>query len=142
MAEGSEQEGRRDFVKYTFFKLADRRGYRIGDSGDLKAEFAAVLGEFAGRVAVSSYSLVGMRGDADFLLWMVSPTLEGINELSAALNRTALGAFLATPYSYLGMTRRSPYVVDHRHEGQDGGGGGAADGGAEVFVYVSVHQDA
>ena len=148
MADGSEQEGRRDFVKYTFFKLADRRGYRIGDRGgpapdDMKAEFAAVLGEFAGRVAVSSYSLVGMRGDADFLLWMVSPTLEGINELSAALNRTALGAFLATPYSYLGMTRRSPYVVDHRHEGQDGGGGGLRMVGRKylfMYPFTKTHE--
>ena len=133
--DGGAQQARRDFVKYTFFKVGPKWRAPLRLEGPasvywenrlqpdkMKAEFAAVLGEFAGRVAVSSYSLVGTRGDADFLLWMVSPDLEGINGLSAALNRTELGAFLSVPYSYLGMTRRSPYVAEHRHEGQDGGG--------------------
>ena len=155
----AEQQARRDFVKYTFFKVdpkwraplrllggrySEYTAYREGRpaADKMKGEFAAVLGEFSGGVAVSCYSLVGTRGDADFLLWMVSPDLEGINGLSAALNRTELGQFLSVPYSYLGMTRRSPYVVDHRHEGAGWGRGGAADGGAEVSVYVPVHQDA
>ncbi len=133
MPHHEEQQSRRDFVKYTFFKVDpkwraparyDFVGPEISENrpspAKMKAEFASVLDEFADRVDVSSYSLVGTRGDADLMLWMVSPTLEAINELAAQLNRTALAPFLSTPYSYLAMTRRSPYVVNHRHEGQEG----------------------
>ena len=125
MPHHEEQQTRRDFVKYTFFKIDPRwRSQATQNAGTdpdgMKAEFASVLDEFSDRISISSYSLVGTRGDADMMLWMVSPTLEAINELGAQINRTALAPYLATPYSYLAMTRRSPYVVDHRHEGQEG----------------------
>ena len=115
------QEGQRDFVKYTFYKLApDWRRLPHSDKERSKREFADVLAEFADRIDISSYSLVATRGDVDFMLWKVSPTLEAIDELVAQLNRTKLGSFLYTPHSYLAMTRRSPYVDHHRHEGQEG----------------------
>ena len=121
MPHHEEQQTRRDFVKYSLFKVDPKwRGTPLDQRRAGKQEFASVLDEFADRVDVSSYSLVGTRGDADMMLWMVSPTLEAINELAAQLNRTALAPFLSTPYSYLAMTRRSPYVVNHRHEGQEG----------------------
>ncbi len=115
------QEGQRDFVKYTFYKLSPQwRRLPDEDRERSKAQFATVLAEFSDRMAISSYSLVGTRGDVDFMLWKVSPELEAVNELCAQLNRTELGGYLDTPYSYLAMTRRSPYVDDHRHEGQEG----------------------
>ena len=118
---------RRDFVKYTFFRVQPewrRLASAERDAG--KDEFAAVAAEFADRVSLNTYSLVGTRGDVDFMLWGVSPELERINELAAQLNRTRLGGYLETPHSYLGMTRRSPYIDDHRHEGQEGSGDAAS----------------
>ena len=115
------QAGQRDFVKYSFYKVApDWRRLPRPEKERSKREFADVLAEFADRVDLSSYSLVGTRGDVDFLLWKVSPTLEAIDQLMAQLNRTELGSFLHTPHSYLAMTRRSPYVDHHQHEGQEG----------------------
>ena len=60
------------------------------------------------------------------MLWGVSAELEPINELAAQLNQTRLGGYLETPHSYLAMTRRSPYIDDHRHEGQEGAGDAAS----------------
>jgi len=115
------QEGQRDFVKYTFYKVAPEwRRLPSGERQRSKNEFADVLAEFTDPLAISSYSLVGTRGDVDFMLWQVSPTMQGVNRLAAQLNRTELGKFLETPYSYLAMTKRSPYVDDHHHEGQEG----------------------
>ena len=115
------QETKRDFVKYTFYKVAPEwRDLPEEQREQSKAEFAGVLAEFSDRIALSSYSLVGTRGDTDFMLWKVSPTVEAINELMAQINRTELGRFLSVPYSYLAMTRRSPYVDQHHHEGQEG----------------------
>ncbi len=115
------QETGRDFVKYTFYKVAPEwRDLSEEDRARSKSQFAEVLAEFSDQVTISSYSLVGTRADADLMLWKVSPTLEAINELMAQLNRTELGKFLNTPHSYLAMTRRSPYVDQHHHQGQEG----------------------
>ena len=114
---------RRDFVKYTFYKVQPEwRRLPAADRAAGKDEFAAVAAEYADRLALNTYTLAGTRGDADFMLWGVSPELEAINELAAQLNRTRLAGYLETPHSYLGMTRRSPYIDDHRHERQDGAG--------------------
>ena len=118
---------RRDFVKYTFYKVQPEwRRLPSAERAAGKDEFAAVAAEHAGRLALNTYTLVGARGDADFMLWGVSPELEPINEMAALLNQTRLGGYLETPYSYLAMTRRSPYIDHHRHEGQDGAGDAAS----------------
>ncbi|MYC33018.1 MAG: chlorite dismutase family protein [Chloroflexi bacterium] len=118
---------RRDFVKYTFYKVQPE-WRRLPDSerATAKDEFAAVAAEHADRVALNTYTLVGARGDADFMLWGVCPELEPINEMAAQLNQTRLGGYLETPHSYLAMTRRSPYIDNHQHEGQEGTGDAAS----------------
>ena len=142
MPHHEEQQTRRDFVKYSLFKVDPHWRAISGEERRAgKQEFAAVLDEFSDRVSVSSYSMVGTRGDADLMLWMVSPTLEAINELAAQINRTALAPFLSTPYSYLAMTRRSPYVVNHRHERAGGRVIDHAYRGPQVPVRLSIRQD-
>jgi len=93
---------------------------------------------------MSSYSMVGTRGDADFLLWKVSEELEAINELMARVNHTDLAPYLTMPYSYLAMTRRSPYIDDHKHEGQEGTGSATMRiiGRKYLFIYpfVKTHE--
>ena len=138
------QEGQRDFVKYTFYKVSPQwRRLPAEDRERSKTQFATVLAEFSDRIAISSYSLVGTRGDADFLLWKVSPELEAVNELCAQLNRTELGGYLDTPYSYLAMTRRSPYVDNHQHEGQEGTSPGMRIVGRRylfIYPFVKTHD--
>ena len=140
----TQQEDARDFVKYSFYKVAPEwRQLPRAQRERGKAEFAATLAEFADRVALSSYSLVGTRGDVDFMLWKISPTLEAIDQLTAQLNRTELAAYLHTPHSYLAMTRRSPYVDDHRHEGQEGATATMRQVGRKylfVYPFVKTHD--
>lgn len=99
--------------------------------------------EFTDNGAIASYSLVGTRGDVDFLLWEVSPHLETINNLEAQLNRTTLGAFLEIPHSYLAMTHPSPYVGSHRHQGQEGNSSTMRIVGRKylfVYPFVKTHE--
>ncbi len=64
------REGRRDFVKYTFYKASTQwRQLPQQERERSKAEFAEVLAEFTDNGAIASYSLVGTRGDVDFMLW-------------------------------------------------------------------------
>lgn len=128
-------ENGRQFVKYSFFKV-DPQWRRLPDdertSG--KSEFAAVVEETAGHTFIRSYSLVGLRGDADFLLWQSADSLESIQETATNLSATGLGRYLTQPYSYLAMTRRSAYVGKHRHAGQEGTEVKLRPGDAAYFV--------
>ena len=83
------QENQRDFVKYSFYKV-DPSWRRLSskEREEHKSEFSSVIAEFNDRMSISSYSLVGTRGDADLLLWKVSQELEAVNELCSQVNRT------------------------------------------------------
>ena len=139
------EQVRRDFVKYSFFKVdPEWRRLTAKERQDSKAQFSEVLSEFSDCVSMSSYSLVGTRGDADFLLWKVSESLEAINELMARVNHTELARYLTMPHSYLAMTRRSPYVDDHKHEGPAGTGNSSMRivGRKYLFIYPFVKTNA
>lgn len=111
----SNGESGREFVKYTFFKLD--RAWRKLDVSERRrhiAEAGAVIDELATTCWIRTYSLVGLRGDADLLLRQVAPTVDVFQTTLTRLSTTGLGAYLDTPYSYLGMTKKSPYRT-HRH---------------------------
>ena len=121
MTQAGEPKGKRDFVKYSFFKVSPEWRSLSQDRRDRsKREFADVIGEFSDRVTMASYSLVGTRGDADLMLWKISPELDAIDQLMSQLNRTELAAHLTIPHSFLAMTRRSPYVDQHQHPESEG----------------------
>ena len=108
------------FVKYTFYRTSPewrRQSDRVRQEG--KRQFASVVGEFQPQLTIRSYSLMGMRADAEMMLWCASPTLEQVQEMAAQLARTQLGAYLETTHSYLAMTRRSIYIDDHEHVGSE-----------------------
>lgn len=111
----------RQFVKYTFYKVA--RGWRLlpgEEKSRGKEQFLAILDEFAGQLMLRTYSTVGTRGDVDFLIWSASDKLEPIQQITTRLLSTGLGHHLDTPHSYLAMTRRSVYTDKHEHQGQEG----------------------
>jgi chlorite dismutase len=112
----------RQYIRYLFYKARPSwLALPPAERDQARAELLAALEPFAERLAVlRAYSTLGTRGDADFLLWMVSERLEDFQELQAAVRQTAMGAHLDTPYSYLAMTRRSQYVDKHVHPGQEG----------------------
>ena len=125
----------RQFVKYNFYKV-DPLWRRLPERerGDGKREFAAVVAECSTHAFIRSYSLIGLRGDADFLLWEASDSLETIQEVATRLWNTNLGAYLTQPYSYLAMTHRSQYVGQHRHAGQEGTSVKIHPGRARYFI--------
>ena len=131
---------KRQFVKYDFFKL-DSQWRRLSQEErvDNKREFAAVLEKYSENKLIRSYSLVGLRGDADLMLWHMSESLEDLQEMAANLWSTGLGRWLTQPYSYLAMTRRSKYIGQHRHAGQEGNRLKVSPGDAKyLFVYPFV----
>jgi chlorite dismutase len=100
----------RNYVKYTFFKVdpAWRRRSAEERAAD-KDEFAAACREFAEEQYLRAYSLVGTRGDCDLMVRAIARSLEPIHELHVLLNQSGLMRFAEVAYSYLALTKESPY---------------------------------
>ena len=114
------QPGRRQFVKFTFFKVAPE--WRRLDPGERErqfAEFCHVVVDWQTRNLIRCYSTVGTRGDVDFMVWQVSYELEDVQRMASELLGTALAGWLTTPYSYLSMTKNSAYVEKYAGPGED-----------------------
>ena len=129
-----DSNGRR-FVSYGFYKVESLwRRLSHDERADNRREFAAVVDELATSMMVRSYSLVGLKADADFLLWKASDSLDQLQESATRLLTTGLGGYLTQPYSYLAMTRPSQYTGKHRHAGQEGARTTVEPGDARYFV--------
>ena len=101
---------RRNYVKYTFLKLDPAWRRRSADERAAdKREFAAACREFSEDHFLRAYSLVGTRGDCDLMVRAIAPSLEPIHELHVLLNQSGLMRYAELPYSYLAMTKESPY---------------------------------
>ncbi|PTX59145.1 chlorite dismutase [Melghirimyces profundicolus] len=108
------------FVNFVFFKVdpAWRRLSREEQEKG-KQEFASVVEEYRqSGMMVHSYSMVGIRSDADFMLWRISKSVEQFQEMMTRLLHTGLGKYLEITYSYLSFTKRSMYVdkMDPEHQ--------------------------
>lgn len=116
------QPPRRQYIRYSLFKLhPEWRRLPADERQRAKCAFGAAYQEFApGLPVLRCYSTMGTRADADLMIWSVSWTLEQQRDLQAALLATPLGGYLDLTSSYLAMTKRSMYVDDHVHEGQEG----------------------
>jgi len=105
---------RRQFVSFSFFRLLPEwRRLPLPEREDQRREFADAVRRWnvSDTMRVLPYSLVGMRGDVDMLLWRICYSASCLQEMSCDLRRTRLAGYLETPYSYLGMTHRSEYLI-------------------------------
>lgn len=136
-----ETREQRQVVRYAFYRLDPVwRRLETAEQGAHKAELTNAVETFSGRILTRSYSLVGTRGDADFMLWQVAEDLDTLMALQAEINRTRLGAYLSSPYSYLAVTRRSMYEIPSHEPGRARPAPGRiASGDAQyLFVYPFV----
>jgi chlorite dismutase len=131
--------GNRQFVNYAFFKLdpAFRRLPR-DEREHAKAEFARLVNDWGNRqdTILRTYSLVGLRGDCDFMLWRISNDPLCFQSMQADINRSALGAFLTQPYNFVAKQKRSQYV--NRIEGSGHGLELLPGTGKYLFIYPFV----
>jgi chlorite dismutase len=108
---GQPSETPRQYVNFAFYRVEPewrRLPHHEREVG--KKDFKAVVEEFATQMLVLPYTLVGIRADADLMLWRVSTDLDLFQRMTTKLLRTGLGVHLTPAYSYLAMTKRSIYV--------------------------------
>ena len=111
MTPTEERPHPRQMIRYGFYRADPSwRALPHEEKVAARKELTELIVEWRERIPMlRTYSTVGMRGDADLLLWCAAKTLEEIRELETAVRSTALGRYLTSPYSYLAMTKRSQY---------------------------------
>ena len=77
-----------------------------------------------------SYSMVGLREDADLMLWVWGPDLDAIQRLAVQLRHTGLGRYLSTPQTYVGVVAGGRYDPAHSPAFMQG---------AEAKAYISLY---
>jgi len=98
------------FVKYTFFKLDSAWRKLPSKKREFsRRSFLSSINRNEKETRARSYSLVGTRGDVDFMLWTITRSLETLQGFHSDLLKTELGSYLSTPYSYLSLLRPSEY---------------------------------
>ncbi len=132
----------RQFLNYAFYKLDPAfRRLEVDVRREMREEFENALEGWltapaeAGRI-LRTYSTIGTRADADFMLWRIVFSLEDFHEGQVALNQTRLMGYLTQPYNYISMQKRSPYV--NRIEGSGHGLELLPGQGKYLFVYPFI----
>lgn len=118
MVETSKPSARRQFVNFAFFKLKPEwRRLSIDERHEHKQETVRVLNRWNNEdMRILTYSNMGLRADADFMLWRICYSLDCLSSAHTDFMKTHLGGYLETTHSYLGMTRRSQYLIGKEHD--------------------------
>ena len=89
---GAEEKLPAQYVNYIFFKL-DPAWRRLPDEERDRGrqEFLEAVEEHAREMLLRSFSLMGLRSDADFMLWRIGYDLDALGAMQDALMKTALG---------------------------------------------------
>src|ERR671938_1565172 len=89
------------YISYVFFKLdPEWRRLRDEERKKGKEEFLNAVEERSEKMLLRSFSLMGLRPDADFMLWRISYDLDTFEEMTPALLKSGLGKYLEINYSY------------------------------------------
>jgi len=106
------------YVAYTLYRVDPAwRRLPVEERVAAKEAFAEVVEAWQERIGLCAYSLVGVRPEADLLLWKLTERYDDLRELGSELNGTPLAAWLETPYSYLAAARFSPYFDNSSRRG-------------------------
>jgi chlorite dismutase len=101
----------RQFVTFTFYRA--RPEWRMLDEGrkaELRREFVEAVESYRKDLLLHTYSITGLRSNADFMIWRIGYGLDPFQEMSGRLNATGLGRHLEVAQSFLSMTKRSMYI--------------------------------
>jgi chlorite dismutase len=108
---GPASESPRQYVNFAFYRVDPawrRLPQREREAG--KKEFKTIVEEYVPEILILPYTLVGIRTDADLMLWRITYDLDLLQRMATKLLTTGVGAYLSPTYSYLAMTKRSIYV--------------------------------
>ncbi len=111
MSSPSETPGQRYFVQYTAFR-SDPAWRRLphGAREDGRESLASVIEEYAPDIATWAYSTLGLKVGCELLLWRRGIDPLAMQEMTARLLQSGLGAYLTIEHNLYGFTRPSNYT--------------------------------
>jgi chlorite dismutase len=112
-----EKSREREFVRFAFYRLVPEwRRLPAAEKAEHRTEFTGIIERLGRGMMIYSYSLLGTRGDCDFLLWLAARDLDRFQELESEIRHSRLGGYLTLTYSYFALTRRSIYLNRYEEE--------------------------
>jgi hydrogen peroxide-dependent heme synthase len=110
----TEPKATTTYANFWIYKV-DREWRKLpdGQKAAARSEFAGLLCNQDGVTVRGMYSMVGLRHDSDFIIWVVTEDFDAMQRLTVKINQSTLGAYLTTTYSYLGISLGSRYTADH-----------------------------
>lgn len=122
-----------ELIRYTMWSV-----FRVTDRAIMEprhavaAEVAELLEQTAGKGVTTrgSYDLQGLRADADYMFWWVSPSPDDLQEVYEGFRRTTLGRASQPVWSVLALHRPAEFNKGHIP---------AFLAGEEPRAYVSVY---
>jgi peroxiredoxin len=102
------------YANFWIYKV-DREWRALPESAKAAArtEFSGLLSGAEGVTTRGVYSTVGLRHDADFIIWVHTTDFDAMQKLAVDINSSTLGRYLTTVYSYIGVSLGSRYTADH-----------------------------
>lgn len=98
------------FLNFSFFKV-DPKWRWLNEIGKEEAakEFANLVEVANTKMKVRTYSTLGLREDADIMIWMISDTIEKTQVMTSKIYTTVLGKYFMPSYVFLSASRPSVY---------------------------------
>ena len=133
----------KQFVKFSFFNVRDAfRGASQEERTAAGRTLVELLERSSQRMLTRTYTTVGTRKDADFMVWQVADDLHEIMDWASAFLASPLAPVIERTHSFLSMTMRSIYE-NPMHPVKEGDTGRerlrSDDSGSEyLFVYPMV----
>jgi chlorite dismutase len=111
MTEQTERSSTGYFAHFLCLR-ADPLWRRLADEERAQGRqaFAKAVEEAASDIVTTSYSGIGFRTDADLVLWRRGDSPRAMQEMTARLLQTGIGAYLQPTHSLFGFTRSSTYT--------------------------------
>jgi chlorite dismutase len=110
MTEKPAPEKQATFLNFSFFKV-DSKWRWLNEIGKEEAakEFASLVEVANTKIKVRTYSTLGLRADADLMLWMISDSIEKTQVMTSKIYSTVLGKYLMPSRVFLSAARPSVY---------------------------------
>lgn len=102
-------EEKRQFFNFSFFKVDPKWRWMADLAKEESAKEVENIIRNSG-INFRSYSTLGLRDDAEFMLWFSSENVEEIQEVMSKIYLTVFGKYIFPTHVYLSNTRPSLYV--------------------------------
>ena len=98
------------FLNYSFFKIDPKwRWMNEVAKEEAAKEFATLVSVANTKLRVHTYTTLGLHTGTDFMLWMISNSIEMFQTFTSKIYGTILGKYIEPAFLYLSSFRKSVY---------------------------------